>query len=115
MNEQALIHQTNPTPEHVDIITPKETQNQVVIKRYQNRKLYNTETSQYLTLDEIASLIKDGRDVIVFDNKTKQDITSKTLITYCCDQELKNSEPDSSNLKNIIKNFNGKWSEALKG
>ncbi len=114
MNDQSLMHQNQVTATPTSV-EPKVSQDQVVIKRYQNRKLYNTETSQYLTLDEIASLIKDGRDVVVFDNKTKQDITSKTLITYCCDQELKNTENETSKLKNIIKNFNGKWSEALKG
>jgi polyhydroxyalkanoate synthesis repressor PhaR len=50
-----------------------------VIKRYQNRKLYDTHQSCYVTLDEIADMIVRGEDVMVIDNRTKKDITSSTL------------------------------------
>ena len=50
-----------------------------VIKRYQNRKLYDTHQSCYVTLDEIAEMIMRGEDVTVVDNRTKKDITSSTL------------------------------------
>jgi polyhydroxyalkanoate synthesis repressor PhaR len=50
-----------------------------VIKRYQNRKLYDTHQSCYVTLDEIAEMIMRGEDVVVVDNRTKKDITSSTL------------------------------------
>lgn len=50
-----------------------------VIKRYQNRKLYDTHQSCYVTLDEIAEMIMRGEDVAVVDNRTKKDITSSTL------------------------------------
>jgi polyhydroxyalkanoate synthesis repressor PhaR len=51
----------------------------VVIKRYQNRKLYNTQTKRYITLDEIEDLIKNQQEIEVIDNQTGDDITSVTL------------------------------------
>jgi polyhydroxyalkanoate synthesis repressor PhaR len=49
------------------------------IKRYQNRKLYDTHQSCYVTLDEIAEMIMRGEEVVVIDNRSKKDITSSTL------------------------------------
>ena len=51
----------------------------VVIKRYSNRRLYNTAASQYVNLDDIAALVRDGKDVQVVDAKTGQDLTRVTL------------------------------------
>lgn len=51
----------------------------VVIKRYQNRKLYNTESKRYITLEEIEDLIKKEREIKVIDNQTGKDITAITL------------------------------------
>jgi polyhydroxyalkanoate synthesis repressor PhaR len=51
----------------------------VQIKRYANRKLYNTATSRYITLKGIAELIEAGDEVRVVDNETGEDITSVTL------------------------------------
>ena len=50
-----------------------------VIKRYANRKLYDTEQSTYVTLDEIEQMIKDGEELKIIDNKSKEDITHVTL------------------------------------
>jgi polyhydroxyalkanoate synthesis repressor PhaR len=50
-----------------------------VIKRYQNRKLYDTHQSCYVTLDEIAEMVMRGEEVAVLDNRSKKDITSATL------------------------------------
>ena len=58
-----------------------------VIKKYQNRKLYDTKDSCYITLDEIAGLIRKGEDVAVVDNKTKADVTSIILTQILVDQE----------------------------
>ena len=44
-----------------------------IIKRYQNRKLYDTQQSCYVTLDDIAKMIRTNEDVMVIDNKTKND------------------------------------------
>jgi len=51
----------------------------VIIKRYRNRKLYNTQSKRYVTLEEIEGLIKEHEDVQVIDNSTGNDITSTTL------------------------------------
>jgi polyhydroxyalkanoate synthesis repressor PhaR len=51
----------------------------IVIKRYQNRKLYNTQSKRYITLDQIEQLIKEREGVKVIDNATGEDITATTL------------------------------------
>lgn len=51
----------------------------IIIKRYQNRKLYNTKSKHYITLEEIEELIKDQEEVKVIDNQTGNDITAITL------------------------------------
>ena len=51
----------------------------ITIKRYQNRKLYNTQSKRYITLEEIENLIKNQEEVRVIDNKTGYDITAVTL------------------------------------
>src|SRR5258705_14009992 len=58
-----------------------------IIKKYQNRKLYDTKDSCYVTLDEIAKLIRKGEDVCVIDNRTKNDVTSLILTQILVDQE----------------------------
>jgi polyhydroxyalkanoate synthesis repressor PhaR len=59
----------------------------VLIKRYANRKLYNTKTSRYITLKGIAELLEDGEDVRVIDNETGEDITGVTLSQILVDTE----------------------------
>lgn len=61
-----------------------------IIKRYPNRKLYDTQKSCYVTLDEIANMVKGGEDVTIIDNKTNQDITSVTLTQIIFEEEKKN-------------------------
>jgi polyhydroxyalkanoate synthesis repressor PhaR len=51
----------------------------IIIKRYQNRKLYNTRSKRYITLEEIENLIKNEEEIKVIDNKTGNDITAVTL------------------------------------
>lgn len=60
-----------------------------VIKRYPNRKLYNTEAKQYITLDGIAKLIQAGEDVVVVDNVSGEDLTAVTLTQIIFEQEKK--------------------------
>lgn len=50
-----------------------------LIKRYESRKLYDTEESRYVSLEEIASWVRNGQDVRVVDNATSTDVTSQTL------------------------------------
>lgn len=60
-----------------------------IIKRYQNRKLYDTAASKYVTLEDIADMICRGEDVAVLDNKTNRDITSSTLTQIIFEKEKK--------------------------
>ncbi|HEX5317539.1 MAG TPA: polyhydroxyalkanoate synthesis repressor PhaR [Stellaceae bacterium] len=61
----------------------------IVVKKYANRRLYNTATSSYVTLDDLAKLIKDGGDFIVHDAKTGEDITRSVLTQIIVEQEQK--------------------------
>lgn len=58
-----------------------------VIKRYSNRKLYDTEDKKYVTLDQIATLIRDGEDIKVVDNESGEDLTTVTLSQILVEQE----------------------------
>jgi polyhydroxyalkanoate synthesis repressor PhaR len=60
-----------------------------VIKRYPNRKLYDTEAKQYITLDGIADLIRQGQEVHVVDHATGEDLTALTLSQVIFEQEKK--------------------------
>lgn len=51
-----------------------------LIKRYSNRKLYNTDSRRYITLDELGNLVKEGEEIQVIDNVSGEDITEKILI-----------------------------------
>lgn len=82
-----------------------------IIKRYQNRKLYDTHESSYVTLDEIAKMIKNGEDLRVIDNKTKNDITAATLTQLLYESERKaKTQPPVDLLKEIIRNGDGSFS-----
>jgi polyhydroxyalkanoate synthesis repressor PhaR len=61
----------------------------VVVKKYANRRLYNTETSSYVTLDDLAAMVRDGRDFVVYDAKTGEDITRSVLTQIIVEQESK--------------------------
>lgn len=63
----------------------------VLIKRYPNRKLYNTDAKRYITLDTIADLIRDGNDVEVRDHETGEDLTGVTLSQIIFEREKKDS------------------------
>src|SRR2546430_11465940 len=74
-----------------------------VIKRYTNRKLYDTVESRYVTLDEIAEMIKQGAEVKVLDNRTKEDLTSVTLAQIIFEEEKKTSKMSLKVLRDIIR------------
>lgn len=63
--------------------------NPIVIKKYANRRLYNTDTSSYVTLDDLCSMIKQGEEIIVFDAKNGDDITRSVLTQIIVEQESK--------------------------
>ena len=82
-----------------------------IIKRYQNRKLYDTHESSYVTLDEIAKMIRNGEDLRVIDNKTKNDITAATLTQLLYESERKaKTQPSVDLLKEIIRHGDGSFS-----
>ncbi len=62
----------------------------ILIKRYQNRKLYDTRNSTYVTLDDIAKLIRAGEDIQVIDNKNQDDLTGVTLTQIIFEEGKKN-------------------------
>jgi polyhydroxyalkanoate synthesis repressor PhaR len=73
-----MLHKSDP---------PTDKKEPVVIKKYANRRLYNTETSTYVTLDDLASMVKSERDFVVFDAKTGDDLTHSVLTQIIVDQE----------------------------
>lgn len=74
----------------------------ILIKRYANRKLYNTKTSRYITLKGIAELIEDGEEVRVVDNETGEDITSIALSQILVDTERTNQAVPGNVLSELI-------------
>ena len=64
----------------------------VVIKKYANRRLYNTGTSTYVTLEDLAGMVKNGEDFIVYDAKTGEDITRSVLTQIIFEQENKEGQ-----------------------
>jgi polyhydroxyalkanoate synthesis repressor PhaR len=80
-----------------------------IIKRYANRKLYDTQHSRYVTLEQISEMIRNGDDVKIVDNKTKEDLTSVTLAQIIFEEEKKQrSFMPLGAMRNIIQN-GGEW------
>ena len=75
-----------------------------IIKRYANRKLYDTERSCYVTLDDIALMIKAGDEIRVIDNKSGDDLTSVTLAQIIFEAEKKKSFMPLGLLRELIRN-----------
>lgn len=69
---------TKPTPDQ---------QSELLIKKYGNRRLYDTESSRYITLDDLAQIVKTGRDVRVVDAKTNKDLTKSVLLQIITERE----------------------------
>ncbi len=86
--------------------TPTPQRSTKVIKRYANRKLYDTERSCYVTLEEISQMIKEGEDVRVVDNKTKDDLTAVTLAQIIVEEEKKVQKMPLKLLRSIIQSGN---------
>jgi len=68
------------------------TQEPVTIKKYANRRLYNTGTSTYVTLEDLAGMVKKGEDFVVYDAKTGEDITRSVLAQIIFEQENKEGQ-----------------------
>ena len=80
-----------------------EGQEPKVIKRYTNRKLYDTVESRYVTLEEIAEMVKSGAEVKIIDNRTKEDLTSVTMAQIIFEEEKKTSKMPLGMLRDIIR------------
>lgn len=95
-------------------MTSKASSKVKIIKRYQNRKLYDTQQSCYVTLDDIAKMIRANEEVMVIDNKSKNDITAATLTQIIFESEKKASQyAPLFTLREIIQNANGSISAYL--
>lgn len=64
----------------------------ITIKKYANRRLYNTATSSYVTLDHLSQMVKDGTDFAVFDAKSGEDITRQVLTHIIVEEESKGGQ-----------------------
>jgi polyhydroxyalkanoate synthesis repressor PhaR len=64
----------------------------ITIKKYANRRLYNTGTSTYVTLEDLATMVKTGDDFVVYDAKTGEDITRSVLAQIIFEQENKEGQ-----------------------
>lgn len=83
--------------------TPQTETKFKVVKRYANRKLYDTETSQYVTLTQVQDFVKSGREVMVIDNASKRDITAKTLLASLIETESEREDLSTSEVVALIK------------
>lgn len=63
----------------------------VFLKKYANRRLYNTEDSKYITLEQVAGMVKKGRNIKVVDAKTKKDVTAYILTQIVMEEAKKNN------------------------
>jgi len=70
-------------------VTEETPQQPVVVKKYANRRLYNTESSSYVTLEDLAGMVRLGRDFVVFDAKSGEDITRSVLTQIIVEEESK--------------------------
>ena len=71
----------------------------VIIKKYANRRLYNTETSSYVTLEDLGEMVRSERDFLVYDAKTGEDLTHTVLTQIIVEEEGKNRlEPSAHRL-----------------
>jgi polyhydroxyalkanoate synthesis repressor PhaR len=86
-----------------------------VIKRYANRKLYDTVESRYVTLEEIAEMVKAGAEVRILDNRTKEDLTSVTLAQIIFEEEKKTSKMSLRTLKDLIRHGGERAHQVLEG
>lgn len=80
-------------PRMAPLIKPEQQQEKreaIVIKKYANRRLYNTETSQYVTLDDLGGMVRADKDFVVYDAKTGDDLTHTVLTQIIVEQESRN-------------------------
>ena len=69
--------------------TPRDGTGIVIIKKYANRRLYNTETSSYITLEHLAAMVREGREFQVLDARSDEDITHSVLTQIIMEEETR--------------------------
>ena len=87
----------------------------ITIKKYANRRLYNTETSTYVTLDDLAAMVKGERDFVVFDAKTGDDLTRAILLQIILDEESGGMPMFSSEMLAQMIRFYGTAQQTIMG
>lgn len=85
-----------------------------IIKMYQNRKLYDTLISCYVTLDELAQIIREGNEVKVINNKYGEDITYNVFLQILHQQERKSNERNLDLLTKVIRSDSGAFTGVIK-
>lgn len=86
----------------------------VVIRKYANRRLYDTGTSAYITLDDLCDRVKQGEDFVVLDAKTGQDLTRQVLTQIIFEQETKGEQLLPTNfLRSVIRFYGNKMQPVL--
>src|SRR5579862_9807745 len=78
---------TDPADANNKSETGKSGDERVVIKKYANRRLYNTASSSYVTLEHLSEMVKKGVDFVVYDAKTNEDITRSVLTQIIFEEE----------------------------
>ncbi len=84
----------------------------VVVKKYANRRLYNTESSAYITLDSLAEMVRAGRDFVVYDAKSGDDITRSVLTQIIVEEESKGRAMLPTN---FLRQLIGFYGDSLQG
>ena len=88
----------------------------VVVKKYANRRLYNTESSSYITLENLADMVRAGRDFVVYDAKTGDDITRGVLTQIIVEEEGKGHNMLPTNfLRQLIGFYGGAMQGVVPG
>src|SRR4249919_792023 len=88
--------------------------NKVTVKKYANRRLYDTESSAYITLDRLAAMIREGRDFEVVDAKSGEDITHQVLTQIIVDEESRGATMLPVNfLRQLIGLYGGQMQGAV--
>ena len=83
----------------------------IIITKYSSRRLYNTQTSEYVTLDQIAVFIRDGKEIQIIDKETNEDVTNQYLLQIISDYEIKKG---ASIPKDILTEIIKSYSDASK-
>ncbi|MSP02897.1 MAG: polyhydroxyalkanoate synthesis repressor PhaR [Acetobacteraceae bacterium] len=103
-------------PAHKETDTATAQVPPVVVKKYANRRLYNTESSSYITLDNLAEMVRAGRDFVVYDAKSGDDITRGVLTQIIVEEEGKGQNLLPTNfLRQLIGYYGGAMQGVVPG